>query len=201
MSGEYLGILLFVAPGFVCRSFYAYLNGGEGGGGNSFYLTLSSLLYSVWIMVLNYLMLYPAFQFTAFSEILQAFDNIRFVLNYILVTLISSAIVTSVWNFIHPGLTLPWINEIRQKQGKGKIGMAPLWDAFLRDSEHHLAIIRQNQQIIAKGVISQLSSSVGGRKELILLPSEVIKDHYLAEELKAVYVDCDQGLVIQIVKD
>lgn len=200
MSGEYLGILLFVAPGFVCRSFYAYLNGGEREG-NSFYLTLSALLYSVWILILNYLMLYPAFRFTTFSEILQTFDNIRFIFYYILVTLISSAVITSLWNFIHPALTLPWINEIRQKQGKGKIGVAPLWDAFLRDSQHHLAIIRQNQQIIAKGIISQLSSSANGRKELILLPSDAINDHYPAEELKAVYVDCDQGLVIQIVKE
>lgn len=200
MNSEYLGILLFVAPGFVCRSFYAYLNGG-GREENSLYLTLSSLLYSVWILLLNYLMLYPAFRFTTFTEILKKFDNIIFILCYLLITIISSVVISSIWNFIHPALTVPLINDIRKKQGKGKMGVTPLWDSFLNDPQHQLAIVRKDQLVIAKGVIEKLSSACNGRKELVLLPSDKIKDDYPAEDLKEIYVDCEQGLVIQIVKE
>lgn len=200
MSGEYLGILLFIAPGFVCRGIYEYLNGG-GREEESFRLALSSLLCSVWILLLNYAMLYPAFHFQTFSGLLVLFDNILFILCYLLITIISCIVVAVIWNFIHPSLTMRFINFVRKKQGKCEIAETPLWDVFLKDKRNTVAIIRNEGRIIAKGMITRFSSAYNRRKELVIIPSDLVKDDYPAEDLKGVYVDCDNKLVIQIVHE
>jgi hypothetical protein len=194
---DYVWILLLVAPGFACRSICEYLNSG-GREEEGLRLILSSLLYSVWVLAMNYGFLYLTFHIKTFSEMQALFNNIIFAFYYQLITIISCVVLALVWNFIHPFLTISLLNTVRQGQEKCDISVTPLWNVF-QDNRNQAVIIQKDSQIIAKGIIKVFNSAYNKRRELLIIPSDLIKDNYSAEELKEVYVDCDNDLVIQIV--
>jgi hypothetical protein len=197
MTIDYVWILLLIAPGFACRSIYEYLNSGEREE-DGIRLILSSLFYSVWVLAMNYGFLYLTFHIRTFSEIQGYFNNILFVFYYLFITIISCMVVALIWNFIHPYLTVSLLNVVRQGQGKPNISVTPLWDVFQKN-QNQAVIIQKEHQIIAKGIITVFNSAYNKRRELLIIPSDLIKDNYQAEDLKEVYVDCDNDLVIQIV--
>ncbi|HBF37236.1 MAG TPA: hypothetical protein DDW50_07930 [Firmicutes bacterium] len=197
MTINYIWLLLLIAPGFACRSIYEYLNSG-GYQENGVRLILSSLFYSVWVLVMNYGFLLLTFHIKNFAEIQILFNNILFVIYYLFITIISCVVVALVWNFIHPYLTLNFVNAVRHGQQKPDISVTPLWDVFQKN-QNQAVVIWKGRQIMAKGIITVFNSAYNTRRELLIIPSDKIEDNYPAEELKEVYVDCDNDLVIQIV--
>jgi hypothetical protein len=194
---DFVWILLLIAPGFACRSIYEHLNSG-GQEEGSIRLFLSSLFYSVWVLTMNFGFLYLTFHIKTFSEVRVLFNNIIFVFYYLFITVISCVVLALVWNFVHPYLTIGLLNAVRQGQEKCDISVTPLWDVF-QENQNKAVIIQKGCQIIAKGIIKVFNSAYNRRRELLIIPSDQIKDNYPAEELKVVYVDCDNDLVIQIV--
>lgn len=197
MITDYVWILLLIAPGFACRSLYGYLNNG-GREEDGIRLILSSLFYSVWVLAMNYGFLYLTFHIKTFAELQALFNNIIFVFYYLLITVISSVVLALFWNFVHPYLTISLLNVVRQGQEKCDISVTPLWDVF-QENQNQAVVIRKDHQIIAKGIIKVFNSAYNKRRELLIVPSDLINDNYPAEELKEIYVDCDNDLVIQIV--
>jgi hypothetical protein len=197
MNIDYIWVLLLIAPGFACRSIYEYLNSG-GREENGIRLILSSLFYSIWVLAMNYGFLSVTFHIKTFMEIQVLFNNILFVVYYLFITLISCVILALVWNFIHPYLTINFVNAVRHGQQKPDISVTPLWDVFQKNQNQAVVIWREGR-LLAKGIITVFNSAYNTRRELLIIPSDKIDDNYRAEELKEVYVDCDNNLVIQIV--
>jgi hypothetical protein len=196
LLGQYIGLLLLIVPGFACRNFYGYLNSGQKDE-DGLRLTISSLIYSVWVLVINYMILSPCFHIKTLSGIMDHFNQGWFVILYIGITIISCLIITFLLDFIHPKYTVSLLNRLRKEQGKvGKVASSSIWDKVFQDPNNLNVIIEQNQKLIAQGKIKYFNPSSNNRRELYLLSEEEIQQD---SKIRGVYVDCETNLVIKII--
>jgi hypothetical protein len=196
LLGQYIGLLLLIIPGFACRNFYGYLNSGQKDE-DGLRLTISSLLYSVWVLVINYTILSLFFHIKTLSGIMDRFNQGWFVILYIGITIISCLVIAFLLDFIHPKYTVPLLNRLRKERGKvGKVASSTIWDKVFQDPNNSNVIIEQNQNVIAQGKIKYLSPSANNKRELYLQSEEGIQQD---PKIKGVYVDCENNLVIKII--
>jgi hypothetical protein len=173
----YIAILLLIVPGFIARYFFEKLNDNFTNE-DKFQVTISALIYSIFIILLNYsiIKVLRVIDTSSLQDIAKNFSSINFVIFYTLITLPISLYVGYLWNELFP-LFMSLINSIRDYKGKNSCGLDPsVCASYFNDGKEHLITIKKNGIAIGRGFIDRFSRSNDLIKEISLSNQETIKD-------------------------
>jgi hypothetical protein len=194
---QYIALLLMILPGFAAHQIYERMNSGTKAE-DTFDKTAISLLYSVGVLGMNYFFIWLLWGLTTISQIMNSFNRIGFILSYILITVASCLIVAVIWNFIYP--RIPWVlNLVRRIEKKPDIGeQETVWDHIFRKTKYHAVSIERDGVEIVNGIISGFSFGHNTNKEFYIEQVGLIKKRpELFDEVKGVYIDCQNNLIIK----
>jgi len=197
---QYIAMLLIIMPGFVSHKIYERLNSDKRIE-NSFDKTVTALLYSTAIMVVNYNILNTKYKFTTLVDIRNMFNNLNFIKNYITITIISCFFVAVIWNIIHPRLTTRMVNIVRWIERKSPVGAKDyVWDYIFNDKNLHekAVMIEKNGNFIGRGYINCFSYDKNILKEIYINRIAFLEqnsDQY--SKFKGIYIDNENNLIIK----
>lgn len=191
----YIALLFMIVPGFISREIYDKMN-QERKRNNKFEETIISLIFSAFILVLNFAILILVSKLHNISSFAGWFNSIPFTLYYMIQTLILSVITAILWsklNYILMGI----INKSRNQDGKNKIIIAEsIWDLIFDDGKKHAVIIEKDGKEYAQGYIKKISHSVNTR-EVYLIGQNEIKEHpEYFNKTKGIYIDFEKNIKI-----
>jgi hypothetical protein len=172
----YIAILLLIVPGFIARYFFEKLNDNYTNE-DKFQVTISALIYSIFIILINYLIirLLRIIDTNSLEDISENFLSLNFVIFYTLLTLPISLYVGYLWNELFP-LFMGLINKIRDIKGKNGCGLDPsVCASYLNDGKDHLVTIKKNGTPIGRGFVDRFSRSNDLIKEISLSNQDTTK--------------------------
>lgn len=196
----YIALLLMIVPGFIAREVYDKLN-NERNQTNKFEETIIALIFSVFVLGLNFLLLIVVHiiivrKLSDVRNLFSQFNSISFTLMYIGITIIFSIIVGFTWHLLSP--ILQTITDIiRKHEGKNEIIFAPsVWDLKFDDGNNHAICVIKDNKEIAKGFIGKLGHSVNSKEMYLEGTSYIDALPEYFEDIKAMYVNIDSSFVI-----
>lgn len=164
----YIAILLLIVPGFIARDFFEKLNKATVKN-FEFDSIVTSLIYSVFVIALDflYLFVFGGYKVNDISSVVALFGTNRFVLRFIIVTLINSLYVALIWTLFRP-YYLKGINFVRNLLGHNSIlDATSLLDILSVDSGHTLKIERGGG--VDYGFLENISRNESGKIDGITL--------------------------------
>lgn len=195
---QYLAMILIISPGFLVRSIHEDLTWNRVVK-SEFEKTIISLIYSVPVFTINFIVLYSNFNIKTINELVKKFDSIDFILKYGLLTILSSMVFIIIWSIIYPNITFKIVNYIRVKRKFNTLDERPTaWEAFINDKQKFKVVrISKNGKEIGKGFVSKWNFQEGNEKELCL-EKEKIFDLFpdLFDEVESTYYNIDKDLII-----
>ncbi len=167
---DFILILLLVSPGFLARAITANLS-SKGETKSEFDKTVTSLIYSLPINVINLLILKLLFGYSTIGQIYNKFNEIQFTLKYILLTIIITIVLSVVLEFLNGTVILLFINIIRNLLGHEKRSINYCgWDEFFEfDKQQKFKAIKifKGETEILKGFVRNSTFSNEDDKEVI----------------------------------
>lgn len=201
---NYIAILLLVVPGFISRKIYGNLVDLQPAKDN-FEETTYSLIFSAFNILGIYIIFYLVswydgdLRFLTKTNIMNSFNNPRFVATYAIMALLSSLLIAFIWKMIHPGY-IYFINYFRKKSRKNELSASDsvFHDSF-NDDETHWVEICKDDKVLIRGVILRMDRENG---EYYLLDAEENFQVFTNEEgkikrYKGCYFDAKNNIIIR----
>ncbi|MFZ5968397.1 MAG: DUF6338 family protein [Bacillota bacterium] len=196
---EYIGLLLLITPGFLVQFLHKKFTTGSKNK-SDFDKTINSLLYSVIILFINYLVISVFTTIETITDFKSRVNSFNFITKYIALTFASTIFFSVIWGLLHPKLTTKVINRIRRLNKLNKIEEKGIvWDIFLNDSSKHRAVkIYKGGQEVAKGFIKNWSFPQNEEQELILEMDDIMDAHSdCFDKIERVYYNLDKDILIK----
>ncbi len=174
---EYIFILLLIAPGFIARAIKGKIN-SLGESKSDFEKTVISLIYSLPINIMNILILKVIFHYNKLNEIYEKMNEIKFLIKYCSLTIITTIIFSILIEVINKKYTLNIINSVREKILKNSRVNKNYccWDTFFEFGKEKYKAIKviKNNEIILEGFVKNSTFNNDDDKEIIVDYPEVI---------------------------
>lgn len=176
---DYILILLLVAPGFLVRAIISDIS-SKGNSTSEFDKTVTSLLYSLPINIINLTILRYVYNYKTIIEIYNKFSQIQFLLKYALMTVIVSIIFAVLIEFINKYVLIYGINLIRRLLGNEEKSLNYCgWDEFFQfqDEEFKAIKIIKEDGNVMEGFVRNSTYSNDDDKEIILNYGDIIEQY------------------------
>lgn len=175
--GNYIALLLLIVPGFISMDIYEKLN-YKTINKDKFEKTIYSLIYSVFITLINYVVLtiFDGKKLTDIKNISAQFSSVSFVIVYILNTILISIYIGYIWSLLNPLFNL-FINKTRRYYGKNIIPNSPsVFCEHFNDKQSHLIKIESNGEFMGTGFIDEFNIENDILKEITLIEGSAVPD-------------------------
>jgi hypothetical protein len=191
----YIALLLMIVPGFIAETIYRSLN-RDIKYDSTLQETVTALMYNMPILAITCLVLIPIYKYKNVADFKAQFNNIDFVLVYIIITLIISIAMGFLWNMFEPKVS-NFINSIRKNENKNEIENSEgVWDIVFNDGKQHAILIEKDGRECTKGFIKKLSQPQNLR-EMYVENADLMnscKEYF--SDVKGVYIDFDKNIKI-----
>lgn len=180
----YIALLLLIVPGFIAHNIYEKLNNNRNIK-DQFNLTVISLIYSIFIMLGNYLYISKiglnGMTIDNITLMKSNLLNMKFLIQYIVLTLIVSILIAYIWNLVNPKLTYVIINIFRQVECKRKLyHHETVPESLFDDGKIHIVCILQNGEE-KMGVLDRLRVSNESELEYSLIKEDEIRNLFISQ--------------------
>lgn len=194
---QYVSILLFIVPGFLMRMIHERLVTKENIK-SDFEKTVMSLIYSVPILILSYVIVSAKCGIKTVTDLMNKFNSLLFVSKYASLVVILTLLVTVVWSILSPRFTTILINWLRKLNKYDEIGIRPTtWDEFMSDGVKAIGIY-QNEILIARGFIKNWNLNLDDDRELSLEFEDVMIDNpECFGDVKCTYYNLSKNIIIK----
>ena len=170
----YIAILLLVVPGFIAINIFEKLN-YQKRRRDSFETTTKALIFSVFIIILNYLV------FRFFDKSNMSAQNIRmlftstdFIIQYAIITILNSILVGYLWSIIGSVFYII-INKLRLLEGQTKINGFSVFESYYENNQEHLLRVEQGRKTRV-GFLEKFSFDDGKISEISLIREHEAKE-------------------------
>lgn len=193
---NYIALLLLVAPGFMAYTVGEKLGDNEEMP-NNLMLTLRVLVYSVFVLLLNYIVIAALLPLEKVADIQNLFRSASFVVRYILLTLVSSITVGATWGCIRRYF-YEIVNLARLRMGRTRLNERTVFNSTFDDGNFHVVKIEKDGKETF-GAISSIGDN--GKHELKVVDcseweANIAENPETYRDIKCVYYDFDKGYKI-----
>lgn len=195
---KFIAMLLMIIPGFFVRKIKEEIKAIKEVKSDT-EKTIISLIYSLPVLTLNLIALVFIFKFSSIDQLILMFKDLQFILEYVLLSIVSTATISSIIIILESKYKLFFLNWIRKKidEPEKTSSITPWQDFFKSNGEMPIKIIK-GDKVLAQGFVKHWDLDGKSEKDIVLVHVEdMIKNAECFTEIRREYVDYKNDLVIQ----
>lgn len=195
---ELIGILLIVSPGFIVKKLKDMLIAKEKIE-TDVENTIVSIIYSIPILVVNLIILMFIYKIKTIQDITSKFSDLKFILTYVIVSLISIIIVGYGLIFFSKKINKDILNKVRKviDEPERTNSLNP-WQDFFKVEENMPIRIFKAGELITQGFVKQWDVDGLDEKDIVLEYQEGMKENLQCfKRVKTTYYSVINDVVIQ----
>lgn len=195
---ELIGILLIVSPGFIVKKLKDMLIAKEKIE-TDVENTIVSIIYSIPILVVNLIILMFIYKIKTIQDITSKFSDLKFILTYVIVSLISIIIVGYGLIFFSKKINKDILNKVRKviDEPERTNSLNP-WQDFFKVEENMPIRIFKGGELITQGFVKHWDVDGLDEKDIVLEYQEVMKENpQCFKRVKTTYYSVINDVVIQ----
>ena len=195
---ELIGILLIVSPGFIVKKLKDMLIAKEKIE-TDVENTIVSIIYSIPILVVNLIILMFIYKIKTIQDITSKFSDLKFILTYVIVSLISIIIVGYVLIFFSKKINKDILNKVRKviDEPERTNSLNP-WQDFFKVEENMPIRIFKGGELITQGFVKHWDVDGLDEKDIVLEYQEGMKENpQCFKRVKNTYYSVINDVVIQ----
>ena len=195
---ELIGILLIVSPGFIVKKLKDMLIAKEKIE-TDVENTIVSIIYSIPILVVNLIILMFIYKIKTIQDITSKFSNLKFILTYVIVSLISIIIVGYGLIFFSKKINKDILNKVRKviDEPERTNSLNP-WQDFFKVEENMPIRIFKGGELITQGFVKHWDVDGLDEKDIVLEYQEGMKENpQCFKRVKTTYYSVINDVVIQ----
>ena len=195
---ELIGILLIVSPGFIVKKLKDMLIAKEKIE-TDVENTIVSIIYSIPILVVNLIILMFIYKIKTIQDITSKFSDLKFILTYVIVSLISIIIVGYGLIFFSKKINKDILNKVRKviDEPERTNSLNP-WQDFFKVEENMPIRIFKGGELITQGFVKHWDVDGLDEKDIVLEYQEGIKENpQCFKRVKTTYYSVINDVVIQ----
>lgn len=195
---ELIGILLIVSPGFIVKKLKDMLIAKEKIE-TDVENTIVSIIYSIPILVVNLIILMFIYKIKTIQDITSKFSDLKFILTYVIVSLISIIIVGYGLIFFSKKINKDILNKFRKviDEPERTNSLNP-WQDFFKVEENMPIRIFKGGELITQGFVKHLDVDGLDEKDIVLEYQEGMKENpQCFKRVKTTYYSVINDVVIQ----
>lgn len=195
---ELIGILLIVSPGFIVKKLKDMLIAKEKIE-TDVENTIVSIIYSIPILVVNLIILMFIYKIKTIQYITSKFSDLKFILTYVIVSLISIIIVGYGLIFFSKKINKDILNKVRKviDEPERTNSLNP-WQDFFKVEENMPIRIFKGGELITQGFVKHWDVDGLDEKDIVLEYQEGMKENpQCFKRVKTTYYSVINDVVIQ----
>lgn len=195
---ELIGILLIVSPGFIVKKLKDMLIAKEKIE-TDVENTIVSIIYSIPILVVNLIILMFIYKVKTIQDITSKFSDLKFILTYVIVSLISIIIVGYGLIFFSKKINKDILNKVRKviDEPERTNSLNP-WQDFFKVEENMPIRIFKGGELITQGFVKHWDVDGLDEKDIVLEYQEGMKENpQCFKRVKTTYYSVINDVVIQ----
>ena len=195
---ELIGILLIVSPGFIVKKLKDMLIAKEKIE-TDVENTIVSIIYSIPILVVNLIILMFIYKIKTIQDITSKFSDLKFILTYVIVSLISIIIVGYGLIFFSKKINKDILNKVRKviDEPERTNSLNP-WQDFFKVEENMPIRIFKGGELITQGFVKHWDVDGLDEKDIVLEYQEGMKENpQCFKGVKTTYYSVINDVVIQ----
>ena len=195
---ELIGILLIVSPGFIVKKLKDMLIAKEKIE-TDVENTIVSIIYSIPILVVNLIILMFIYKIKTIQDITSKFSDLKFILTYVIVSLISIIIVGYGLIFFSKKINKNILNKVRKviDEPERTNSLNP-WQDFFKVEENMPIRIFKGGELITQGFVKHWDVDGLDEKDIVLEYQEEMKENpQCFKRVKTTYYSVINDVVIQ----
>ncbi|MFR2798192.1 MAG: hypothetical protein ACLTBI_13920 [Romboutsia timonensis] len=195
---ELIGILLIVSPGFIVKKLKDMLIAKEKIE-TDVENTIVSIIYSIPILVVNLIILMFIYKIKTIQDITSKFSDLKFILTYVIVSLISIIIVGYGLIFFSKKINKDILNKFRKviDEPERTNSLNP-WQDFFKVEENMPIRIFKGGELITQGFVKHWDVDGLDEKDIVLEYQEGMKENpQCFKRVKTTYYSVINDVVIQ----
>ena len=195
---ELIGILLIVSPGFIVKKLNDMLIAKEKIE-TDVENTIVSIIYSIPILVVNLIILMFIYKIKTIQDITSKFSDLKFILTYVIVSLISIIIVGYGLIFFSKKINKDILNKFRKviDEPERTNSLNP-WQDFFKVEENMPIRIFKGGELITQGFVKHWDVDGLDEKDIVLEYQEGMKENpQCFKRVKTTYYSVINDVVIQ----
>ena len=195
---ELIGILLIVSPGFIVKKLKDMLIAKEKIE-TDVENTIVSIIYSIPILVVNLIILMFIYKIKTIQDITSKFSDLKFILTYVIVSLISIIIVGYGLMFFSKKINKDILNKVRKviDEPERTNSLNP-WQDFFKVEENMPIRIFKGGELITQGFVKHWDVDGLDEKDIVLEYQEGMKENpQCFKRVKTTYYSVINDVVIQ----
>lgn len=195
---ELIGILLIVSPGFIVKKLKDMLIAKEKIE-TDVENTIVSIIYSIPILVVNLIILMFIYKIKTIQDITSKFSDLKFILTYVIVSLISIIIVGYGLLFFSKKINKDILNKVRKviDEPERTNSLNP-WQDFFKVEENMPIRIFKGGELITQGFVKHWDVDGLDEKDIVLEYQEGMKENpQCFKRVKTTYYSVINDVVIQ----
>lgn len=195
---ELIGILLIVSPGFIVKKLKDMLIAKEKIE-TDVENTIVSIIYSIPILVVNLIILMFIYKVKTIQDITSKFSHLKFILTYVIVSLISIIIVGYGLIFFSKKINKDILNKVRKviDEPERTNSLNP-WQDFFKVEENMPIRIFKGGELITQGFVKHWDVDGLDEKDIVLEYQEGMKENpQCFKRVKTTYYSVINDVVIQ----
>ena len=195
---ELIGILLIVSPGFIVKKLKDMLIAKEKIE-TDVENTIVSIIYSIPILVVNLIILMFIYKIKTIQDITSKFSDLKFILTYVIVSLISIIIVGYGLIFFSKKINKDILNKVRKviDEPERTNSLNP-WQDFFKVEENMPIRIFKGGELITQGFVKHWDVDGLDEKDIVLEYQEGMKESpQCFKRVKTTYYSVINDVVIQ----
>jgi hypothetical protein len=195
---ELIGILLIVSPGFIVKKLKDMLIAKEKIE-TDVENTIVSIIYSIPILVVNLIILMFIYKIKTIQDITSKFSDLKFILTYVIVSLISIIIVGYGLIFFSKKINKDILNKVRKviDEPERTNSLNP-WQDFFKVEENMPIRIFKGGELITQGFVKHWDVDGLDEKDIVLEYQEGMKENpQCFKRVKTTYYSVINDVVIQ----
>ena len=195
---ELIGILLIVSPGFIVKKLKDLLVAKEEIK-TDVENTIVSIIYSIPILVVNLIILMFIYKIKTIQDITSKFSDLKFILTYVIVSLISIIIVGYGLIFFSKKINKDILNKVRKviNEPERTNSLNP-WQDFFKVEENMPIRIFKGGELITQGFVKHWDVDGLDEKDIVLEYQEGMKENpQCFKRVKTTYYSVINDVVIQ----
>lgn len=195
---ELIGILLIVSPGFIVKKLKDMLIAKEKIE-TDLENTIVSIIYSIPILVVNLIILMFIYKIKTIQDITSKFSDLKFILIYVIVSLISIIIVGYGLIFFSKKINKDILNKVRKviDEPERTNSLNP-WQDFFKVEENMPIRIFKGGELITQGFVKHWDVDGLDEKDIVLEYQEGMKENpQCFKRVKTTYYSVINDVVIQ----
>ena len=195
---ELIGILLIVSPGFIVKKLKDMLISKEKIE-TDVENTIVSIIYSIPILVVNLIILMFIYKIKTIQDITSKFSDLKFILTYVIVSLISIIIVGYGLIFFSKKINKDILKKVRKviDEPERTNSLNP-WQDFFKVEENMPIRIFKGGELITQGFVKHWDVDGLDEKDIVLEYQEGMKENpQCFKRVKTTYYSVINDVVIQ----